>query len=227
MKKNEKFENKFGSEFNPSFIEKLVMKYEKHRSDVMSEFISKKHNVLLDLACGDGLFIKKNIDKFKSAIGLDIAKHRIVNSKKELQHYKNKVILKVHDLDNGIPLKDSSVDIAVCEASIGCLNDPEFFIKEVNRVLKKNGKFILQIGNYAFITRRITLLLGNLPKISSFKGFGDGGMLHYFTFSSLKDLLEKNGFVIKQKSNSGLFAKFRKFWPELLSSDIIYYATKK
>lgn len=227
MKKNEKFEKKFGSDFKPNLLEQMVIKYEKHRSDVMSEFINKKYNTLVDLACGDGFFIKKNIHKFKHAIGFDIAKNRIIKAKHELKSYKKNVVLKAHDLDKGIPLKDESVDVAICEASIGCLNDPEFFVKEVHRVLKKNGRFILQIGNYAFISRRITLMLGNLPKISSFQGFGDGGMLHYFTFASLKELLENNGFVIKEKSNSGLFAKFRKIWPELLSSDIIYYATKK
>jgi hypothetical protein len=70
-------------------------------------------------------------------------------------------------------------------------------------------------------------MLGRLPKISSFKGFGDGGMLHYFTYDVLAELLVAQGFEITQATNSGVLAGLRKLWPSLLAPDIIYLATKK
>ncbi len=221
------FESSFSDNFKPSLLEKLVIKFEKNRSDVISELIGEASGTLLDLACGDGNLLFKNSYKFKNLIGIDISEKRIRNAKSKLRDIKRNTKLFSHDLDTSIPLESSSVDVAVCEASIGCLVRPESFLKEVHRILKKDGIFIVQIGNYAFISRRIALLFGTLPKISSFKGFGDGGMLHYFTFNSLKELLIDNHFKILKMSNSGILSRIRMLLPSILSSDIIYKVARK
>lgn len=225
--KKQLYEDVYSDNFRPSLLEKLVIKFENNRSDIITSLLPEKGNVFLDLACGDGNFILKNHKRFTSLIGIDISNKRIKNAKKKLKKIASKIKLITHDLDNGIPLENSSVDVIVCEASIGCLIRPDVFLSEIHRVLKKNGIFIVQIGNYAFISRRIALLFGLLPKISSFKGFGDGGMIHYFTFSSLKRLLIEHNFKILARSNSGIFSRARMIWPSLLSSDIIFKVEKK
>lgn len=224
--KKQIFEDVYSDNFKPNIIEKLIIRFEKNRSEVISSLLPQKSEVFLDLACGDGDLILKNHKKFSKLIGIDISNKRINNAKKKLKRISSKVKLISHDLDQGIPLLNESVNVIVCEASIAYLLRPEVFLSEVYRVLKKDGIFILQIGNYAFISRRVSLLLGRLPKISSFKGFGDGGMIHYFTFTSLKKLLNENNFKILVKTNSGIFSKLRMIWPSLLSSDIIYKSIK-
>lgn len=223
--KADQFETKYSDNYEPSTLEKFVKKYETFRADVISDLASGSHGTLLDLACGDGEYLWKNKQFYSRLIGIDIASNRVKNALKKFKNVKNAKFI-VHDLDVRLPLPDNSVDTAVCEASIGCLVRPDYFLTEVNRVLKKNGVFIVQIGNYAYFPRRIALLLGKLPKISSFSGFGDGGMLHYFTYNSLKELLITSNFTIEEVSNSGLLAKLRKIWPSLLAPDIIYKAVK-
>jgi ubiquinone/menaquinone biosynthesis C-methylase UbiE len=202
------------------------MKYEVHRTTVMLSLVPEKGKVFVDVPCGDGQLLAAVVNRYTKLIGYDIAQVRVDNAQGLLKPLAKHLELKVHDVDKGLPLADNSVDVLTCNASIGCFVYPEFFLQEVHRVLKKNGVFVVQIGNYAFLARRLMLLFGRLPKISGFPGFGDGGMLHYFTYAVLAELIEKAGLKITQRSNSGLFAGLRKIWPELLASDIIYQATK-
>jgi ubiquinone/menaquinone biosynthesis C-methylase UbiE len=230
MKKNSKVETfvqDYGSNFQPSWLEKMIIKHELPRQKVIEKFLPSSGQVLVDLACGDGQFLAKQKTQFKTLIGFDISEVRIKKAKQLLKEASHRAVLKVVDLDEGIPLDDKTADVVVCEASLSCFIRPDKVIEEVHRVLKKNGVFIVQIGNYAYLTRRLALLAGNLPKISSFKGFGDGGMLHHFTYASLKELLEEKKFKVTAQANSGVGAQLRKIWPELLAADIIYQAQKK
>ena len=220
------FNQKFTKYKDFTVLEKFVRKFEVHRSDVIKKLMPHRGKVLLDLACGNGDFLFSQETKFKKLIGLDISSNRIAEAKKLFKANKNQLQTVVRDLDRGIPLENSTVDVVVCEASLAYFMNPEFVIQEVHRVLKNNGILIIQIGNYAFILRRLALLFGNLPKISSFKGFGDGGMIHYFTYQSLKDLLAENGFSVTQAECSGVLPQVRKILPSLLASDIIYKAVK-
>lgn len=220
------FNQKFTKYKDFTVLEKFVRKFEVHRSDVIKKLMPHRGRVLLDLACGNGDFLFSQKARFKKLIGLDISSHRITETKKLFKANKNQLQTVIRDLDRGIPLGNSTVDVVVCEASLAYFMNPEFVIQEVHRVLKTNGIFIIQIGNYAFILRRLALLFGNLPKISSFKGFGDGGMIHYFTYQSLKDLLAENGFSVTHSECSGVLTQVRKILPSLLASDIIYKAVK-
>jgi hypothetical protein len=73
-------------------------------------------------------------------------------------------------------------------------------------------------------------LFGKLPVTSSpynWKEIGwDGGHLHYFTKKTFCRLLEECGFKVLKISGSGLFARFRNFYPSLLTGDICVKAKK-
>lgn len=223
--KNDIWEKKFSDNYRANVFESLIKRFEVYRQNEIIRLLPTRGGVFVDLACGDGNLIYTVQERFKQLIGFDIASNRVNNARKKL--YKNKeVILKVTDLNKGIPLKDHYVDVSVCEASLGLLYDPEYFLDEINRIIKLKGLFILQVPNFAFLPRRCSLALGRLPKTSSFKGFGDGGMKHYFTYSTLKKLLFDHGFKVIDQTNSGIFPSVKKLWPSLLSSDIIFKAVK-
>lgn len=230
MKRKQKaqpFETVFSNNFKPSLFEQFVQRFEVNRTELITRLLPGG-KVLVDIACGDGKLLFAAAPKYSKCIGFDIAKNRILQAQtksKRLDH-SSKFQFTCADLDTGIPLKDNTVDLVVCEASLSYFLRPEETLSEMYRILKPGGSCIIQIGNYAFLTRRLALLLGVLPKISSFSGFGDGGMLHYFTYKVLKDLLSVTGFTISLVTNSGLAAPFRQIWPELLASDIIIMAKK-
>ena len=54
----------------------------------------------------------------------------------------------------------------------------------------------------------------------------DGGHLHYFIKKTLSKALTESGFKILKISGSGLFAKFRNWWPSLLTGDLVIKAQK-
>ena len=227
-KKSTIWEKNFSNNFKPSFWIKILKRFEKYREDVIISLLPKKGNSIVDLACGDGELLFKIADRFNNLIGLDIARNRITNAGKKAVRIKNvKFIFRVADLDEGIPLNSGSADIVICQSAISYFYDTEYFISEVVRVLKRGGIFILETPNYAFLTRRISLLFGNLPKTSSFLGYGDGGALHYFAYATLRDVLNKNGFKVIRETNSGILPSLRRIWPELLAGDIIMKAIKK
>lgn len=226
MSTNSIFEQQFSNNFAPNILEKYIMRYEKYRLNIINRLI-KNRGIFLDLACGNGQALILNLNRFSKLYGFDVSKTRIIEAKKALKDTQNKVILKRVDLNLGVPLQNASVDTVICEASLSYFIRPDQIIEEIYRVLKPGGEFIVQVGNYAFFPRRIKLLMGQLPKISSFSGFGDGGMLHYFTYQSLKQLLKSKKFIITHETCSGLFPSIRRVWPELFASDIIYRAIKK
>jgi SAM-dependent methyltransferase len=223
--KTDVWEEQFSDNFDPGTFIKLIQKYEKYRLDVMVELLPKKGKVLVDLACGDGKLIFKAKDRFTKLIGFDIAENRIRNAKKHARGERG-FTFKVADLDQGIPLPDKSVDVITCEAAIGCFYDVEFMVREIHRVLKPKGIFILESPNFAYLPRRVSLGLGNLPKCSAFPGFGDGGLIHYFTYSVMEELLREGGFKVEVVTNSGVWPSLRRFWPSLLAGDMIFKVRK-
>lgn len=226
--KKDIWEKKFSDNFKPDLWVRILCRLEVYRQDVIVSLLPKKADTLVDLACGNGELLFKAAERFEKLIGFDIAQNRITKAQKLIpKTVSKKFVFQKTDLDKGIPLESNTVDAVTCEASLSYFYDVEFILSEIKRILKPGGAFIVQVPNYAFLPRRIALLLGRLPRTSSFPGFGDGGGRHYFTYEILKDLLEKEGFAITAQTNSGVFPAIRRVWPQLLSGDIIYKAEKK
>jgi len=186
---------------------------------------------LLDLGCGEGfLMALAKKEKFKQVYGVDIAQNAIDKARRtfreEFPRAKKGVYFKLVDVDEGIPFPDGFFDAVVAAAFLEHVFDPYFVISEIKRVLKKDGIFILEVPNCAWLPRRMALFLGKLPKTADEMGW-DGGHLHYFTFKSLEDLLVKEGFKVLTKTCSGIFSCFRQFYPSLLGANIIIKARKK
>jgi ubiquinone/menaquinone biosynthesis C-methylase UbiE len=209
----------------PWFFKKLK-RFEKYREEAVIELLPKNGERLLDVACGEGTLIFKVAANFEELWGIDISKERInrANQEKKKSNLEN-VNFKIVDVDRGLPFKDGYFDIVTAVAALACFFDPYFVLREIKRVLKKNGVFIAEVPNLAYLPRRISLLFGKQPWTSAGEGW-DGGQLHYFTHGSLEKLLKDSGFKIVKIAGSGIFASLRSWWPSLLSGDLIMKAKK-
>ena len=91
---------------------------------------------------------------------------------------------------------------------------------------------VINTPNVAFIKKRILLVLGRFPSTSqNNEGIGsdilfDGGHLHYFTYRSLRIVLEKAGFNMVKKIGYGKFGIIHNFFPTLLSGGVQWVARK-
>ena len=64
------------------------------------------------------------------------------------------------NIDPTLPYDDASFDVVTCVVSVDYLNKPLDVFREVNRVLKPGGKFILSQSNRCFSTKAIAMWLG-------------------------------------------------------------------
>jgi len=201
--------------------------FEKHREEVTIGLLPPKGDKLFDVACGEGRLLFKIARNFKELWGIDISQERIkrAEQEKKQRNLKN-VNFKIVDVDQGLPFKDGYFDVVTAVAALAYFFDPYFVLREIKRVLKKNGVFIAEVPNLAYLPRRASLLLGKQPWTSAGEGW-DGGHLHYFTQESLEKLIKDSGFKIVKITGSGIFANLRNWWPSLLCGDIIIKAVKK
>lgn len=148
---------------------------------------------ILDIGCYDGTFLSLIKSRENDFFGLDANNWSIEKSlKKGIQvseYFFN-------DTDK-IPYRDNFFDLVVAGEIIEHIYDTDFFLEEVRRVLKPEGKLILSTPNIASLGRRLLLLLGRDPltEISPNEA-GSVGHIRYFTFKTLKQILEKHKFRI-------------------------------
>ena len=146
----------------------------------------------LDVGCGDGKFCTLVRDGCRQVYGIDGSKTALKDT------VSRKIQACLVDLDAGwLPFGDNVFDCISCLDVIEHVFDPEKLIKEINRVLNRNGILILTTPNIRFIDYIRSLLFnGRFPMTSQDKGCYDGGHIHYFTFRDVRSLLVSSGFVI-------------------------------
>lgn len=106
------------------------------------------NDVILDIGCGSGTDLI-NCGKFvRKAVGLDIDKNSLstANYLFKKSGLKNIKLLE-HDANQKLPFKNNSFDKVICSDVLEHLKKRELALKEVKRVLKKNGSLFLVVDN--------------------------------------------------------------------------------
>ncbi|MEM3389387.1 MAG: class I SAM-dependent methyltransferase [Nitrososphaeria archaeon] len=208
-----------------AFIYRRLKKFEITRYKAVYDLLPSEGEKLLDVGCGDGEFILMCKSKFKECYGIDVSSLRVETAKNRFKE-ENNIHIMQYDVDEGLPFSDQFFDVVTCIAVLEHVFNPPDVVKEINRVLKKGGFFILQVPNIAWLPHRIDLLLGKLPITDGFYMGADWEHLHWFTNSSLLELLLKTGFTIETISCSGIFAKYRRLWISAIGGDLIVKSEK-
>ncbi len=103
---------------------------------------------LLDLACGQGEFSKEISSSVSNVVGVDISSELIdiasKNNKASNIHY---IVSPSDSLGN---IRGQSMDIVVCILAMQNISDMNATTKEVGRVLKKGGIFIIVLNHPMF-----------------------------------------------------------------------------
>jgi ubiquinone/menaquinone biosynthesis C-methylase UbiE len=194
-------------------LRKLLKKFDLHREDLAVSLLDEGEK-MLDVGCGNGSLVFKAKDKYRELSGIDISPSRIEEAKSTaMNNFGNLdgMSFSSCNINEKIDFPDNKFDAATSIAVIEHVFDPYFVIREIHRVLKPGGIFIVEVPNIAYLRQRIHLLFGKLPVTSSphnWKEIGwDGGHLHYFTKGKFCELLEDCGFKILKITGSGLLAR--------------------
>jgi ubiquinone/menaquinone biosynthesis C-methylase UbiE len=130
--------------------ETIVNTRDTQREANFIEHVLPKKGVTLDLCCGTGRHSIILRRKSWNMIGLDLSKNLLTIAKRNMKNEKIEVPLVRADM-RCFPFRDQVFDVVICMfTSFGYLptesEDIKSF-KEIQRTLRKNGKFLLDVAN--------------------------------------------------------------------------------
>lgn len=193
-------------------------------------YVKGDGNTILDVGCGNGHLLYQFRNRFENLIGLEYSAMRLKQATLNLDGYNFRPVIGTAEKLETI--ESDSVDRIISADTIEHIPDIYAAIAEFYRVMKPGGVLVVNTPNIAFLKKRLLLLLGRFPATSqSNEGLGnnvlfDGGHLHYFTFRSLRILLERVGFRVVKPIGYGKLGAFQNVWPSLLSGGVQWVAVK-
>ncbi len=209
MKKNESI-----SEFQGERYSNLpVNLYKNERLKKIFKIINKeKKGKILDLGCLKGEFSFELKKKGWNVFGADISSALIHAKKKGINCIK-------FDFEKSFPLKDNSFDAVFAGEIIEHIFDTDFFVSELNRILKPEGFLVISTPNTAWLGNRILLLSGKKPLNLDY--FKSGGHIRAYTFELLEKQLKENNFKIEKKTSELLRISDKIEFPLLYKTESI------
>lgn len=153
-------------------------------------FLSGSGKKILDVGCCDGTIGKKLIDNGNEVFGVDIAKECVE------QAVRSGIKAQVCNLEEGFFNFGFRFDLVLAGEIIEHIEDTNFFLQNIRKVLREQGSVIITTPNLATLGRRFLLLFGKNPHIEVSPEPYSAGHLRYFVKDTLFWLLEKNGFRI-------------------------------
>lgn len=162
--------------------------YEAHW--VVREKIREDSDVL-DLGCASGYFAKELLQKNCRVWGIDADKGAIAEAKKYCKE------VRVVDLDDFSPRFNRGgikFDYILLLDVLEHLRNPDKLLKSLRRYLKSGGKVIISVPNIAFISLRLSHMMGKFDYQKT--GIMDESHVHFYTKKTLIDLITKCGLKI-------------------------------
>lgn len=171
---------------------------DQHLNLLMGMVDPRKEETILDLGTGNGYvaFALADYCLGCNIIGLDIVKETLDrNSRKAREESKNHLQFLSYD-GRSYPFMDESIDTAVTRYALHHFPNIEESLKELYRVLKKNGKLVIA---------------DPVPNENDTVGFIDefmdrkrDGHVRFYSFEELDHMLAKAGFRFKTKKDTSI-----------------------
>jgi ubiquinone/menaquinone biosynthesis C-methylase UbiE len=115
---------------------------------MVDEFSDKKKLRILDLGCGSGLLTRELVKKGHIVVGADIAEDllSLLNKTFDSEPYGNFMGSVISDAER-ICIADNLFDIVLCIGVLQYQTNDKAILKEIHRVLKKDGVCLLTFPN--------------------------------------------------------------------------------
>jgi|SRR3989344_1823334 len=167
--------------------------WHKHKISYAKRIISElTFNKCLDVGCASGYMISEIAKSFpeKQFFGIDAFDKTIEYAKKKYKNIKFE-IAKAEKL----PFTDNSFGLVICYETIEHVANPKQMLKEIRRILSKDGTVLLAMdsGNLIF---RIIWFIWEKTKGSVW----NGAHLNPFHHEELESFIRKSGFKIESKN---------------------------
>lgn len=184
-----------------------------------------KDKKILDVGCGPGLYAKKLTKKSAKVKGIDLSEELIKIARQE----NPKLDFKVGDIEK-LPYKNSEFDIVLATLVLGHLSNWDKALKEINRVLKKEGVFVFSGYNPVVEkTKKTRWFFRNFREIKDYFEEGwrftkwkkDAKKIHYHrTYGTIVKQLVNHGFEIVDYEDCKPLKSSKKSYPRLYNKTI-------
>lgn len=157
--------------------------------------LTEKTNALpeniLDVGCASGWFLSKIHARYPKAkcAGIDTYKEAIDYGKRKYRK------LKLFYADgHKVPFKKNSFDVIICTEVLEHVISPEKVLREIERVLTKDGIAIIEMDSGNFLFKAIWYWWTNLRR-----GVWRDSHIHAFNSVKLEKMIKDNGFSIVRR----------------------------
>lgn len=118
----------------------------KKRTEKVLRHLSLENKVMLDIGCNNGLYTIKFFELAKDIIGIDIDRVALKKARgNNLQLYGNAEFIRARA--EYLPFRDLYFDVIILIETLEHVQNQEMAMKEVGRILKKDGYLVLYIPN--------------------------------------------------------------------------------
>jgi 2-polyprenyl-3-methyl-5-hydroxy-6-metoxy-1,4-benzoquinol methylase len=166
----------------------------RHTHDRVAELVLEDGETrrILDIPCGAGAFSYRILNQGKEVISADI------ENLLEFGHER----FCIADMNKPLPFHNKEFDAVVCIDGIEHIENPFAFVRECNRILKKDGKLIISTPNITAIRSRWRwFLTGHHNKCKSPLNENRPSPLHHIhmmEYPKLRYILHTSGFKISR-----------------------------
>lgn len=155
------------------------------RLSAILKLIKNKNGKLLDVGCSEGKFIMHYKKAGFECEGIDI-------SDKAIEFGKRRGLdIKKVDITKGLPYANETFDVICCGQVLEHMLDPLPIVKEMYRVLKKEGYIVITVPNINMFRNLFLILLG---KPLSYSCTFDGPHYRDFCKTEAIRILKEGGF---------------------------------
>ncbi len=202
--------------YNNSLFHKLFIQYA-HRREPILRFLKKRkqqNSALLDVGCGSGTFLQYAQDYFQCT-GIDISKAGL----KEASYRSPKSCFEHKSVYELNTFKKESFDIVTCFDVLEHVLEVESVVKEVYRILKNDGIFVMSSHNTDCFSRELKWL--------DWFGYKDKTHIWFYSPSEWELILKQAGFIPMRHFYNGLIdPPYLPFIPQIVQELTIKYPTQ-
>ena len=167
----------YRTSLSPLMINHMHQKYLK-----LKKFLIKKKGNILDIGCNDGTFL----NFFKSLKNLSL--YGIDPSAEKFKKYHSKKINLIVDYFKKDKInqkyKNINFDLITSFAMFYDIEDPNAFCKDIQKLLTKNGKWILELSYFPLLLKNLTYDQICHEHVT------------YYTLTTFENIIKKNGLKI-------------------------------
>jgi len=190
---------------------------EAHRQKSAKLLALEPSDSFVDIGCGEGYLTLPLAQKAKRTVGFDLAASALTALRAQQGYDPLRIMLAVSSGDN-IPLADATVDKLLCNHVLEHVIDDDAFVQEFHRVVRPGGlvligvpqayspqvSFLIRLRRIAMPGSRRLRLEQTQPGKLVPELIGKQSHIRFYSLSSVRDLLERNGFRVLRAEGVGL-----------------------